>query len=78
VVKIEDDDRKLKEQSISRAASLMGRKGGLKTAQTHDAEFYVKIGKKGAEKREENKRMNQDLKERFEKTKKNIKKIVEE
>lgn len=66
---MEEDDRKQKEQSIkiSRAASLMGKKGGDKNRENHDPQYFKELGKKGFEARQKN--MGNDLKARMEKRK---------
>ena len=47
----DDNDKKM---SVEEA----GRKGGEKTAETHDKEFYEEIGKKGGEARAKQRKDN--------------------
>jgi hypothetical protein len=54
-----------KQKEASRAASLLGSRGGTKTKEKHGKEQFSAMGKKSAEVR----RMGKDLVERYQKNK---------
>jgi len=45
----------LEEKKGKMTVQEAGRKGGLRTSETHGEEFYSKIGRKGGEREKENK-----------------------
>ena len=47
---MEERDRQEKEEKGRMTVQEAGRKGGMKTAETHGREFYEKIGHKGGQK----------------------------
>jgi general stress protein YciG len=55
-----------KDKAVSEAAKIIGQRGGLKTAATHDKEYFRNIGKLGVEAREQKRKMGEDLKARYE------------
>lgn len=47
---MEEKERREKEEKGRMTVQEAGRKGGMKTAETHGREFYEKIGHKGGQK----------------------------
>ena len=47
---MEEKERREKKEKGKMTVQEAGRKGGMKTAETHGREFYEKIGQKGGQK----------------------------
>jgi general stress protein YciG len=58
-----------KDKAVNEAAKLLGQRGGLRTAATHDKAYFQEIGKRGIESRERNRAMIKDMAARVEKIK---------